>query len=171
MGSRQIFIFLALLLTCAAAPLRAQDTGEHIGKLIVEALKAQDFALLQPVVPTTEAVAKIMAQEDHEPDEAAETKLDPVKTTEMMQEKMRNEFQQMLQSASDARVKLPKLVYSKVLEENVNPEASFPMKGMVIELRYKGKPLRLAYAVAQLDGKWVYLGTLLSASLFQQLQK
>lgn len=86
-----------------------------------------------------------------------------------MKQKMQEELDDILKSAKKHRVKLAKLQYGGILQNDENPESLLTMRAVVMEMRWQDKPVDTAYSVLQYEEEWYYTG-ILSNDVFSQLE-
>lgn len=165
---RKMFLMLPFLLVFWA--LQAQRSPEDVGKQIVEALQKNDFQLMQSMSPDQDLVAQLMQSNSPNKGESPNGSIQPATAYKMMQDKMRNEFDDLLKSAKFHKVKLKFLSFEKIESEEENPEAQVPMKALQMIMKAKSKRFRLAYTVIGAGDNWYYTGTLLSVDAFRPIE-
>jgi hypothetical protein len=163
----RIRLFLLVIAAFACISIQAQRSPEAVGMQIVKALSEKDFKLIQSMSPDQDLVAKLMKGNEGE---ESKPQIQPETAYKMMQEKMRNEFDDMLKSAKFHKVKLAKLGFEKIESEEENTEAAVPMKALQMIMKCRGKQFRLSYAIIEDGGNWYYIGTLLSMDVFRPLE-
>lgn len=169
--------FLISLLCCFAflisPPLskketKVERTPESIGREIFEAIQNKDFARMESMMPTEAAVGK-MLEESKKESESAPSTATPASVLAKMKQKMQEELDDILKSAKKHRVKLAKLQYGGILQNDENPESLLTMRAVVMEMRWQDKPVDIAYSVLQYEEEWYYTGILISNDVFSQL--
>lgn len=146
-----------------------QRTPENIGREIFEAIKFNDLGKLESMMPTESVVGEMLAKQQ-KTYEGAPSKATPAAALAKMKQKVQEELDDILKSAKKHRVKLPKLQYGGILQNDENPESVMTMRAVVMELRWQDKPVDIAYSVMQFEGEWYYMGILLSYDVFSQLK-